>query len=174
MKICLVGSSRFMDRYLEVNRKLSLAGHVVYSIATRSSSADYRFKENPDNKEGRIEPTPDALTPSEKETLDLVHLVKILESEQVFVVTDESGYIGDSTKREIKWAVMHGIEVNAGDHYLNQHLCGEASVDKALMAMQGYIKKMAAAGDPGPCRGTGHRHPDFVLMMGSSPTKGQN
>lgn len=140
MKICLIGSSRFMDKYLEVNRKLSLAGHTVYSIATRSTSAEY---------------TPgsaDALTPQEKETLDLVHLLKIQGSDECFVITDETGYVGESTKREIKWAGMNAIEVNVGDHYLNHHLCGEAGIQSGVDRTIEHIKKIVAAGDEGDCR----------------------
>ena len=38
--------------------------------------------------------------------LDLVHLRKIQESDAVVLVTDETGYYGDSTKRELIWAEM--------------------------------------------------------------------
>lgn len=136
MKICLIGSSRFMNRYHEVNRKLSLAGHTVYSIAMVSSS----------------ERGSDALIPSDKETLDLVHLLKIQGSDECFVITDETGYVGDSTKREIKWAGMNAIEVNVGDHYLNHHLCGKAGIQAGVDRTIDHIKKIAAAGDEGDCR----------------------
>jgi hypothetical protein len=86
MKICLIGSSRFRDKYDEMNKRLSLGGHVVYSIAMVS--------------------TGNTLEPDQKETLDLVHLRKIQESEAVVLITDEDGYIGESTRREIKWATM--------------------------------------------------------------------
>jgi hypothetical protein len=94
MKICLIGSSRFADKYAEINRKLSLAGHVVYSIATVSSKAQ------------KVE-----LTEEQKETLDLVHLLKIQESDACFLVTDEGKYVGESTKREMKWAVMQDMAI---------------------------------------------------------------
>lgn len=109
MKICLIGSSRFLDRYQEVNRKLSLAGHVVYSIAAITSAAQVGSKEDP-------------ITPDEKETLDLVHLLKIQESEALYLITDETGYIGESTRREIKWAQMLGIKVYLTNHALEEHL----------------------------------------------------
>ena len=47
----------------------------------------------------------DAPTPEQKESLDLVHLVKVLHSEAIFVL-DVGGYIGDSTRREIILATM--------------------------------------------------------------------
>lgn len=46
-----------------------------------------------------------------KEVLDLVHFNKILRSDAVFVVMDESEYIGFSTAREIIWANMQGKPV---------------------------------------------------------------
>jgi hypothetical protein len=91
MKLCLIGSSRFKDLYEETNRRLTLAGHVVYSIAVVSTGG--------------------AMLEGDKETLDLVHLRKMQESEGVVVVTDETGYVGPSTRRELKWAAMLGLPV---------------------------------------------------------------
>lgn len=90
MKICLIGSSRFLDKYNEVNRRLSLAGHVVYSIAV---SKDKTVSEQ------------------DKDTLDLVHLLKIQESDACFLITDSSKYVGESTRREMKWAVMQDMAI---------------------------------------------------------------
>lgn len=95
MKICLIGSTRFIDKFLEWNAKLSKMGHVVYSVATRSSSADYQNKE-------QQQPTED-----EKQILDLVHLLKIQNSDVVCLITDDSGYVGFSTKREIQWCLLN-------------------------------------------------------------------
>lgn len=92
MKLCLIGSSRFLDLYQEWNRRLTLAGHVIYTIAMVSTSE--RGMDGPNIPE------------EEKETLDLVHLLKIQESDGVFLITDKTGYVGFSTKREIKWARM--------------------------------------------------------------------
>ena len=105
MNLCLIGSTRFMDKYLEVNRRLSLGGHIVYSVATRSSGSDY----------GKPKDAVD-LTEDEKETLDLVHLQKILRSDAVVLITDATGYYGSSTKREIKWALMLGKPVVLPEH----------------------------------------------------------
>lgn len=96
MKICLIGSTRFMWKYRLVNQELTLAGHIVYTVAAISSSV---ADEHTDDQE---------ITPAQKETLDLVHLRKILESDAIYLVTDESGYFGESTSREIKWAGILG------------------------------------------------------------------
>lgn len=88
MKICLCGSTRFMDQFHAANVALSLAGHVVYSVAT-SVKSDFQ-------------PTDD-----QKIALDAVHLVKIEESDAVMIVgiqEDGSVYIGDSTRREMMYA----------------------------------------------------------------------
>lgn len=88
MKVCLIGSTRFKEQYEKINKSLSLRGYVVYSVSCYGHSGD-------------------TLTDAEKQTLDLVHLKKILESDAVCLVTDDSGYYGESTKREIEWAIMN-------------------------------------------------------------------
>ena len=93
MKICLIGSSRFKDLYDAYNRELTLAGHVVYSIAMVSTS------------EGS------SVTVEEKLILDLVHLRKIQLSDTVVVVTDDRRYVGESTRREFLWARILGRPV---------------------------------------------------------------
>ncbi len=98
MKLCLIGSTRFMDLYTNFNQRLTRAGHIVYSVAMISSSQ--RGHDGPN------------LTDLEKTRLDLVHLKKILESEGVVIVTDGSGYIGDSTRRELDWARLNLKEIH--------------------------------------------------------------
>lgn len=116
MKITLCGSTRFMGQYHAWNRWLTLQGHVVYSVAT-SVKDDFK-------------PTYD-----EKETLDLIHLVKILNSETILVINClrmpgdykynvsgekwdllTEGYIGESTKREVKWAKLNRKKSMYTDH----------------------------------------------------------
>ena len=90
MKICLIGSTRFMDQFLEANRRLSAAGHVVYSVAFATTSENQ-----------------DQVTSDQKSVLDAVHLRKIIESDLVMLVgrmTDGAHYIGESTRREIIFA----------------------------------------------------------------------
>jgi hypothetical protein len=107
VKICLIGSTRFMDRYHEANRKLTLAGHIVYTVAMISSRE--RGIDGPN------------ISAADKEWLDLVHLVKIQESDAVIVIgctLDEitgnhsvDTYIGESTRREIRWAALNQKEI---------------------------------------------------------------
>ena len=90
MIITLCGSLSFEREINEWNEKLSLAGYTVYSMAVMPS-----YKED----------TKDWYTEEQKEILDLVHLSKIEESDAI-VVVDPEGYIGESTEREIKWAII--------------------------------------------------------------------
>ncbi len=96
MKLCLIGSTRFMPQYIEANRQLTLQGHVVYTVAMMSSSTAE---------------TKSDLSEADKQVLDLVHLRKIQESDAVLLITDETGYIGFSTFRELQWAQMNGIRI---------------------------------------------------------------
>lgn len=120
MKLCLIGSTRFKTEYEDLNRRLSLAGHLVYSVACFGNSGD-------------------KLTDAEKRLLDLVHLQKIVESDAVLLVTDSSGYFGDSTKREIMWAKMLGKDYHSSqfpshishliDYFANRYPCYESLKD---------------------------------------------
>lgn len=97
MKICLIGSTRYMDQFHDANRRLTLLGHVVYSVAMPSS------------QENSVE-----LTPDQKLILDAVHLQKIEESDTVVLVgeqLDGSMYIGESTRRELAFAEVSGKQV---------------------------------------------------------------
>lgn len=95
MKICLCGSTKYMDQFHEANASLTLSGHIVYSVAT--------------SVKGDFQPTAD-----EKLVLDMVHLCKIQESDLIIIVgkqPDGSTYIGESTRREIMYAAVLGKQV---------------------------------------------------------------
>lgn len=111
MKFTLCGSTKFREQFEDWNRRLSKMGHIVYSVSSFGHSGD-------------------VLTDEEKELLDLVHLRKIIESDAILVVgeqPDHSLYIGDSTRREIKWAAMwdkklYRVNSTHGDGYGRQTL----------------------------------------------------
>lgn len=91
--VCLCGSTRFLDDFVEANIELTRRGFSVLTIS-------FALPKNND------------LTHDEegvKELLDLVHLNKILRSDAVVIVG--SGYISRSTSREILWAYMQGKPV---------------------------------------------------------------
>lgn len=92
MKITLCGSTKFLDLFHQYNVELTLAGHLVYSIATSTQEADNKW------------------TDEEKEFLDMIHFMKIAESDAIFVI-DKDEYIGYSTGREMKWAELHSLPI---------------------------------------------------------------
>lgn len=88
--VCLCGSTRFIQDFDTANVELTKRGFSVITISMCLTKTDQGVEEDPELKE----------------FLDLIHLNKILRSDAVFVVGD--GYVGASTKREIKWAQMQG------------------------------------------------------------------
>lgn len=98
-KLTLCGSTRFRDAFDFWNTHLTLARNAVYSVAVDAHG------------EAR-----DALpTEKEKTLLDEVHLMKILNSDAIFVL-DLDGYIGSSTAREIAFAKSKGKDI----YYLSE------------------------------------------------------
>lgn len=100
MIITLCGSARFEKEFKHWDEKLTLAGHVVFSLAVYPSD------------KGKKE----WFTPEEKEMLDRVHKRKINASGMVLVVdralgSGDPSYIGESTKSEIDHARRRGIPV---------------------------------------------------------------
>lgn len=115
MKICLIGSTRFIDKFNEWNTKLTLMGHVVYSVAMAGvSPGEEKVKKGP------------TVTDDEKETLDLIHLMKLMHSDAACLITDDTGYFGSSTRREIKWCILNGKNLLLPEHFkgLNENMDG--------------------------------------------------
>lgn len=95
MIITLCGSARFEDRFIKWNEKLTMQGHVVFSLAVL-----------PRDKDGKH-----WYTEQEKEHLDMVHKKKIDASDAIFVINGEERYIGSSTKGEIQHAFSQGKNI---------------------------------------------------------------
>lgn len=94
MRITLCGSTRFEEEFKDLNHRLALAGHTVYSLSLFAREASDIGKEHKF-----------IISEKQKQTLDLVHLDKILNSDAI-VVINPGGYTGISTKREIEWATI--------------------------------------------------------------------
>ena len=92
--ITLCGSTKFKDEFMRVQKELTLAGNIVISVGLFGHSGD---------KEVWTEGT--------KEMLDDMHKRKIDMADEIFVVNVD-GYIGESTKSEIKYAKEHEKKVN--------------------------------------------------------------
>lgn len=89
--VCICGSTRFDDEMTEANLRLTLAGAIVVAPAVFQHQGD-------------------VITDEQKQLLDELHLAKIDLADAIFVV-DPNGYIGESTRREIKYAQSTGKAV---------------------------------------------------------------
>ena len=83
--VVLCGSTRFVDKFHEINRKLTLEGYIVLAPGVYGHAS----KEPPSEQE--------------KAALDELHFLKIEKADWVYVL-NVGGYIGESTRREIEWA----------------------------------------------------------------------
>ena len=99
--ITLCGSTKFKNEFLQVQKKLTLDGNIVISVGLFGHSGDSEVWENMD--EGTITKT--------KEMLDDMHKRKIDLADEIFVI-NVGGYIGNSTKSEIEYAIKTGKKVN--------------------------------------------------------------
>lgn len=99
--ITLCGSTRFKEEFMMVQKMLSLKGNIVISVGLFGHSGDNEVWENMD--EGTLTKT--------KEMLDDMHKAKIDMADEIFVI-NVGGYIGDSTRSEIEYAMQHGKKVN--------------------------------------------------------------
>lgn len=85
--ITLCGSTKFKDKFIEVQKNLTLDGYIVISVGLFGHSGDNEvWLEN------------------KKEMLDDMHKRKIDLSDEIFVI-NVGGYIGESTKQEIEYAI---------------------------------------------------------------------
>ena len=99
--ITLCGSTRFKDEFYKVQKELTLEGNIVISVGLFGHSGDSEVWENM---------TEDTLTKT-KIMLDDMHKRKIDMADEIFVI-NKNGYIGESTKSEINYAIKTGKKVN--------------------------------------------------------------
>ena len=96
--VCLCGSTRFFDAFREANLRRTLAGEIVLSIGCDTKSdADLGIVA------GDLAPA--------KAALDELHKRKVDLADYVLVVSDETGYFGESTRSEIEYAIKNGKPV---------------------------------------------------------------
>lgn len=95
--VCLCGSTRFYDQFQQVNYELTMRGEIVLSVGFYP-----RAKTQQGHGEGAGRDS------AEKTALDELHKRKIDLADYILVVSDETGYFGESTKGEIRYATEHG------------------------------------------------------------------
>ena len=91
--ITLCGSTRFKEQFLEAQKRLTLAGYIVISVGLFGHSGD-----------------DEVWTEGTKEMLDDMHKRKIDMADGIYVI-NVGGYIGQSTRSEIEYALAHGKAV---------------------------------------------------------------
>ena len=97
--VCLCGSTRFYDEFQQANYDETMAGRIVLSVG---------FYPHAKAKHGHGEGV--GHDSSEKVALDDLHKRKIDLADEVLVL-NVGGYIGESTRSEIDYAVAHGKPV---------------------------------------------------------------
>ena len=98
--ITLCGSTRFKNEFVEAQKRLTLEGNIVISVGLFGHAGDKEVWEGMDE---------DTLTQT-KIMLDDMHKRKIDMADEIFVI-NVGGYIGDSTRSEIAYAMEHGKTV---------------------------------------------------------------
>ena len=91
--ITLCGSTRFKDAFLETQKRLTLEGNIVISVGLFGHCGD-----------------DEVWAQGTKEMLDDMYKRKIDMADEVFVI-NVGGYIGESTRSEIDYAVATGKKV---------------------------------------------------------------
>jgi hypothetical protein len=96
--VCLCGSTRYPDAFREANLRETLAGRIVVTIGCNMRT-DPEFADLAAGELERI-----------KAGLDDLHKHKIRTADEVYVL-NVGGYIGDSTRSEIEYALELGKPV---------------------------------------------------------------
>lgn len=91
--ITLCGSTRFKEQFMAVQKQLTLEGNIVISVGLFGHSGD-----------------DEVWTPGMKEMLDNMHKRKIDMADAIYVI-NVGGYIGESTRSEIEYALRNGKKV---------------------------------------------------------------
>ena len=96
--VCLCGSTRFWRHFQELGLRFTLEGKIVLSIGAARAPDDDDKSFGGFIAVGRFD--------SKKKELDELHKRKIDLADEVYVI-NVGGYIGDSTRSEVEYAVRH-------------------------------------------------------------------
>lgn len=96
--VCLCGSTRFRDAFLEANKTLTHQGFIVLTVGSL-----------PDNR--GMQSSEDIFGEDVKQMLDQLHKRKIDLADEILVL-NVGGYVGSSTRGEIEYAIATGKHVS--------------------------------------------------------------
>jgi hypothetical protein len=117
--VCLCGSTKFYEEFQRVNYERTMAGEIVLSVG---------FYPHAKAQHGHGEGV--GHNSAEKVALDELHRRKIDLADYVLVISDEAGYFGDSTSKEILYATQRGKPVE-----FDVPASGERARDLGLIAV---------------------------------------
>ena len=98
--VTLCGSTRFRDAFTEAQKRLTLEGYIVISVGLFGHAGDEEVWEG----------MPEDTVTKTKEMLDDMHKRKIDMADEIYVINVD-GYIGSSTRSEIRYAEAAGKKV---------------------------------------------------------------
>ena len=96
--VCLCGSTRFFKEFMLANFNETMAGRIVLSVGFYPPSSELAHGEHI------------GISVADKVKLDDLHKRKIDLCNEIFVI-NVGGYIGESTRSEIDYAIAHGKPV---------------------------------------------------------------
>ena len=119
--LTLCGSTRFKDDFEQAAKWLTLSGKIVLmpAVWTHSDPWCNRY-----------------ITDCEKEKLDEIHLRKIDMSDGIYVI-NPGNYIGESTKNEIRYALIHKKEIQFMYDYTIKSKNGKPHIELYLSEILG-------------------------------------
>jgi hypothetical protein len=127
--VCLCGSTKFYQQYVQANFDFTMQGKIVLSVGFYHHALGEAHGETV------------GITPAEKGFLDELHKRKIDLADEVFVI-NVGGYIGDSTRSEIEYArLLHKPITYLYPNYLST-LDRECDADPKILE---NIRKEAGA-----------------------------
>jgi len=104
--VCLCGSTRFWREFQKASLRETMEGRIVLSIGAASGTDDDHFGNLPPGEYARI-----------KAELDELHKRKIDLADEVLVL-NVGGYIGESTRSEVDYALAHNKSVRWLETYV--------------------------------------------------------
>lgn len=91
--VTLCGSTRFKEEFIKAQKEFTLKGYIVLTVGLFGHSGD-----------------DEALNDEVKTMLDELHKTKIEMADLIYII-NPNNYIGESTRKEINWAIELGKKI---------------------------------------------------------------
>jgi hypothetical protein len=124
--VCLCGSTRFYKEFQRANYEETMAGRIVLSVGFYMHASEKAHGE----KWG--------CTPEQKIALDALHMRKIELADEVLVI-NVGGYIGESTRNEIKHALSLGKLIRWLEEAKSSCRCGNQWCPACMGTLNEYL-----------------------------------